>query len=246
MLKIAKKSFINTRILSFTYLTFLIFSLYYCIKIIRESRDDILFCNSRLLYFSMFAFVLFTFIAFEFCSKCKNNGVEECLLSTKSGYVYFLKSQVIFLIKLAVIFNFIMLIFNIVLCMQNEIYNSKFIVEMLLGVLLNYFLIPVMGICFGVFFALFSKRLIAYLLLVLITLLSSPFMNDIALLIYESTEVNVFPAFKMLDFFTPSLNWTPVYAFGHTILPYRWATVGFWCLLLIGLSIYKVLCFDYE
>lgn len=84
-----------------------------------------------------------------------------------------------------------------------------------------------------------AKRLNAYLLLVFFTLLCSPLANSLGNILSEF-GVNIYPFLKTFDLFPPALNWRPVAAFGHSVLPYRWELVGFWTLLIIGLLFWKM------
>ena len=53
-------------------------------------------------------------------------------------------------------------------------------------------------------------------------------------MVYEfsrNVSINIFPLLRLFDIFPPALNYRPVYAFGQSVLPYRWLTALFWLLL---------------
>lgn len=237
--KATNKIFRRSIILLVPYVLFLIFTV--CYGIHNTKRGHYLALEGCLIQMSLFAFILFAFLAFEFFSKCRNCHMEEGLICTGKGYKKFLAVQFVFFTILISVFTLLMIVFEVLLCIVNNAMNEKLIIQVLAGALLNYFLIPVMGACFGLFFSLIAKRLNAYLMLVLICLISSPMFNDIGLLIYaEGNGIDITPFFNLFDFFTPDLTWRPVYALGHSILPYRWITVFFWCFFLIALSLCKM------
>lgn len=65
-------------------------------------------------------------------------------------------------------------------------------------------------------------------------LLGSPLSNYLGEMLYEfsrNVSINIFPLLRLFDIFPPALNYQPVYAFGQSVLPYRWLTALFWLLL---------------
>ena len=68
----------------------------------------------------------------------------------------------------------------------------------------------------------------------LFVLLGSPLSNYLGEMLYEfsrNVSINIFPLLRLFDIFPPALNYQPVYAFGQSVLPYRWLTALFWLLL---------------
>lgn len=66
--------------------------------------------------------------------------------------------------------------------------------------------------------------------LVLFTLLGSPLSNYLGEMFYSfsrDVSINIFPFLRLFDVFPPSLNYAPIFAFGQSVLPYRWLTVLF-------------------
>lgn len=86
----------------------------------------------------------------------------------------------------------------------------------------------------GMSASLLFRRINGCLGLVLFVLLGSPLSNYLGEMVYEfsrNVSINIFPLLRLFDIFPPALNYQPVYAFGQSVLPYRWLTALFWLLL---------------
>lgn len=238
----AKKLFKNSWLLMLVYSAFMLFTVIYCGKWVVHfvlEGASVFSDETMLLPFSMYAFVMFAFLAFEYCSRCKSCSLEECLQCTKNGYSRFLLAQLKLLTLLICVFTAFMFIAYAVLYISNGVFTFRYTVQILLGILLNYFLVPFTGAAIGMFLSIFSKRLFSYLLLVFITLLGSPLILGMDVMVYETSHIDISGFFRLFSFFTPSLNWRVICQYGHSILPHRWALCLFWCLLLFGISLYK-------
>lgn len=86
----------------------------------------------------------------------------------------------------------------------------------------------------GMSASLLFRRINGCLGLVLFVLLGSPLSNYLGEMLYNfsrNVSINIFPLLRLFDIFPPALNYRPVYAFGQSVLPYRWLTALFWLLL---------------
>ncbi|MDE6385029.1 MAG: hypothetical protein K2L36_02655, partial [Eubacterium sp.] len=222
------------------YVIFIGFTLEYSVKLLIRS-SDILMADKALGSFSVYCFVFFTYLSFEFCRKCKKDNIEECLQSISGGYKQVLKSQLLLLNNLILIFTAIILILQFAQYIKiGYSFNFMYIIYLFLKVVLYYYLVPITGAFFGLTFALTSNRLNSYLMLVLITLFGTPFFREILDMVYDTAEINLFPIFQIFDIFPHDLTWTPNYAFDMSILPNIWISCISWCLLLFVISFYKL------
>ncbi len=192
------------------------------------------------LYFSIVAFVLFAFVAYEFCCYGRRYNLTECLRSVPGGRYRLVTAQGLVLFLAVLVFWGIVLLWNLMLCIKFQVWQADYLIQTFWGTVLNDILIPCCGILIGMTLAQLANRLNAYLLLVLFVLLSSPIADMLCTLPYEMAGLNLFPIVRMFQLFPPALNWTPVYAFGHSVLPYRWAAVAFWILLMLGILSVKL------
>ncbi len=136
---------------------------------------------------------------------------------------------------LVLIFAIFMSIWLVLLYARYRVQETEIVFHLLLNVLLNFCLIPCFGILLGMTLSLLVKRLNAYLVLVLFTLLGSPVGDGFGYVTYDSLGINLYPFLNFFSLFPPNLNWSPEEAFGLSVLPYRWEIIGFWALLLSGL-----------
>ena len=109
-------------------------------------------------------------------------------------------------------------------------WHGKFIIQTVLNMLLSHFFVPCCAAAMGMSASLLFRRINGCLGLVLFVLLGSPLSNYLGEMLYEFS-INIFPLLRLFDIFPPALNYQPVYAFGQSVLPYRWLTALFWLLL---------------
>lgn len=192
------------------------------------------------LYFSIAAFALFAFVAYEFCCYGRRYSLTESLRSIPGGPCRLIAAQGAVLFLAALIFWGVMFLWNLALCIKLQVWHVDYLLEMFAGTVLNDLLIPCCGILIGIALSQLANRLNAYLLLVVFVLLASPVANALCVLPYETAGLNLFPLVRLFELFPPSLSWRPVYAFGHPILPYRWLAAAFWCLLALGILSVKL------
>lgn len=96
------------------------------------------------------------------------------------------------------------------------------------------FFLPCCAAAMGMSASLLFHRINGCLGLVLFTLLGSPLSNYLGEMFYSfsrDVSINIFPFLRLFDVFPPSLNYAPIFAFGQSVLPYRWLTVLFWFML---------------
>ncbi|NLA73422.1 MAG: hypothetical protein GX848_06300 [Clostridiales bacterium] len=78
-----------------------------------------------------------------------------------------------------------------------------------------------------------KKRMTGYALIIFICLLTSPVLTVIGTQLHSDAGVNIFKIVDLFDFMPPLLNWTPIYSFGYSVLPYRFFKTGFFAFLAI-------------
>lgn len=234
--------FFRAKVLSILYGAFLLASaccaVYNIVGI--EQMTGILGAFHLPFSFSIFAFVLFAFVSYEFFYITKRFQLDESLRSTQNGCRRLLAAQGVWMLLLVLIFSLLMLAWCLALCVRYQVWKAEFIPHLLLNVLLNFCLIPCCGVWIGMSLALSVKRLNAFLILVLFTLLGSPLANGLGYVALESLRLDLYPFLSLFDLFPPNLTWKPVPAFGLSILPYRWALAGFWSLLPLSVVCWKL------
>lgn len=234
--KSALKILLRSKLILAVYTVFTVFFIY---KAIDFHTPDIIHYEGNLLQFSVYAFAIFAFLGFEYCVKCKKSNMDECLKAMKNGFFKWSTAELKCMLIPISAFAGVALCIHLIVFFTGETVFFSYLPRLLADLLLNYFLLPLTGAVFGLFFANFTNRLIAYLLLVLITLLGSPLITGIDAMIYEITKIDLSYFFRLFEFFEPDLTWTPVYAWGNSLVPQRWCILLFWIFLLGAVIFYK-------
>ena len=189
------------------------------------------------LKFSLASFVVFSFLSFEMSYKLRRYKLDECMDTvTHAKRKIFLAQGIVFAV---VIFAFF-IVFNIwwlisfIKYRNFNCWHGKFIIQTVLNMLLSHFFLPCCAAAMGMSASLLFHRINGCLGLVLFTLLGSPLSNYLGEMFYSfsrDVSINIFPFLRLFDVFPPSLNYAPIFAFGQSVLPYRWLTVLFWFML---------------
>lgn len=189
------------------------------------------------LKFSLASFAVFSFLAFEMSYKLRRYKLDECMNTVAHAKrKIFLAQGVIFVVIILIFFAFFN-IWSLLLFVKYRNFNcwhGKFIIQTVLNMLLSHFFVPCCAATMGMSASLLFRRINGCLGLVLFVLLGSPLSNYLGEMLYEfsrNVSINIFPLLRLFDIFPPALNYQPVYAFGQSVLPYRWLTALFWLLL---------------
>lgn len=189
------------------------------------------------LKFSLASFAVFSFLAFEMSYKLRRYKLDECMNTVAHAKrKIFLAQGVIFVVIILIFFAFFN-IWSLLLFIKYRNFNcwhGKFIIQTVLNMLLSHFFVPCCAAAMGMSASLLFRRINGCLGLVLFVLLGSPLSNYLGEMLYEfsrNVSINIFPLLRLFDIFPPALNYQPVYAFGQSVLPYRWLTALFWLLL---------------
>ena len=189
------------------------------------------------LKFSLASFAVFSFLSFEMSYKLRRYKLDECMNTVAHAKrKIFLAQGVIFVVIILIFFAFFN-IWSLLLFVKYRNFNcwhGKFIIQTVLNMLLSHFFVPCCAAAMGMSASLLFRRINGCLGLVLFVLLGSPLSNYLGEMVYEfsrNVSINIFPLLRLFDIFPPALNYRPVYAFGQSVLPYRWLTALFWLLL---------------
>lgn len=234
--KSALKILLRSKLILAVYTVFTVFFIY---KAIDFYTPDIIHYEGNLLQFSVYAFAIFAFLGFEYCVKCKKSNMDECLKAMKNGFFKWSTAELKCMLIPISAFAGVALCIHLIVFFTGETAFFSYLPRLLADLLLNYFLLPLTGAVFGLFFANFTNRLIAYLLLVLITLLGSPLITGIDAMIYDITKIDLSYFFRLFEFFEPDLTWRSIYAWGNSLVPQRWCILLFWIFLLGTVMFYK-------
>ncbi len=197
---------------------------------------------SDILYISIFCTVFFLFFSYILFSKIKKSNLEEVFTATKNGYVKLALSFFSLICILIFIVFLIAFIYNIVYP-NVDLNDYDYLFHITGSIFVYLFIVPLTGALIGACFAFLFKPLSAYLVMVLFVFLSSPLASMIAFTVSEATgyKVNISPVFDIFNLYPLNIDYSPIYGFGISLLPYKIEAILFWlfgvkAVILIKLS----------
>ena len=181
---------------------------------------------------SLVYFVFFAFISYEFGRMDFSVGFEECCSAIKYGRVEAIEARILVMIFLAMpclIINLLIYIIAGIVCSA----GAAAIFHVLAHIVINFFVVPLIGTLLGAVLAIYAKRGVAYIVLLVITFFSSPAVNGFCADLYYSTGISANRWLRVFPFMTPSsFFYTPNIAYGYSLRPYRLFAFLMWILVL--------------
>ena len=229
------KQFYKNKILIVSSLAFLIvsissiiFGIIACYQKNEEPLDYLL----QSLNVSIFVYIYFLFVSNEYLYKIKQCDLEETLKCIGNGYYAYYLISFTFLISLALLYTIILVAINTIIYGVLEVNNIAYFWHIINNISINIFWISVVAILFGGVLSFIKIRVISYISMLFIVLMSSPLFELIASGVYTGTNINVYPIYDFFNIFPPLLEWTPIDTFGYSLLQYRVELIAFWILIL--------------
>ncbi len=187
---------------------------------------------------SIISFVFFLLLSYEFCYRVYADGVYETIKCTKKEQapVSICNFAVLFFFNL--IYSLVILLYNYIGCLAVGFYDSRYFVHILVNILVNFLLTNTFAILFGQAVSFFRNRVAAYLCIIVYMVLASVIGYNVVVNISLATDVNFVTFIELFSIFPPNLDWTPMYAMGYSVLPYRIFLLLAWALV----SLTVVLC----
>ena len=187
---------------------------------------------------SLIYFVFFAFISYEFGRMDFSVGFEECCSAIKYGRVEAIEARILVMIFLAMpclIINLLIYIIAGIVCSA----GAAAIFHVLAHIVINFFVVPLIGTLLGAVLAIYAKRGVAYIVLLVITFFSSPAVNGFCADLYYSTGISANRWLRVFPFMTPSsFFYTPNIAYGYSLRPYRLFAFLMWILVLCALLLF--------
>ena len=187
---------------------------------------------------SLVYFVFFAFISYEFGRMDFSVGFEECCSAIKYGRVEAIEARILVMIFLAMpclIINLLIYIIVGIVCSA----GAAAIFHVLAHIVINFFVVPLIGTLLGAVLAIYAKRGVAYIVLLVITFFSSPAVNGFCADLYYSTGISANRWLRVFPFMTPSsFFYTPNIAYGYSLRPYRLFAFLMWILVLCALLLF--------
>ena len=238
------KRFFSSKLLVLSMLAFIVISVGY---IISEFNKDISFNDTLFPYIfalwttnkiSVYSFACFTFISFEFASKLYSSKLHETMLCTPKQLKPFCISNICVLTLWNVFYCLVLLVYNCYAFLSLHEFDKVYLIHIFINIAVNFFLVNTFAICFGQAVTFFKKKIYSYLFILAFMIAVSPIGNELTYTVFMITEsfFNPYKIYNFFDIFTPNLDFTPTFAMGFSVLPYRIYLLLFWIFLMIAIT----------
>lgn len=177
---------------------------------------------------SMFFFVFFTFISYEYLVKSKNINLLECISILNKGTLKVYFSKLIVLIAIILIMTLNIFAYNFAVYIVMKVHSISYLLHIFLNNLLNIFLVSILAICIGSTISLYFKRFSAYAIMILSVILISPISEMIPYILYMGYHIDIYFLREPFNILPPNLSWKSDYLYGLSLEPYRWNLIFFW------------------
>ena len=196
---------------------------------------------SQSLMIANFVFIIFVFISYEYFYVVRKSDLIEVLKSTKLGVVKLYLCQFLVLLMLNIIVTLSYSIYNVAIYFYYGFGRTDFLTHILLNMLLNFFILQIVGTLVGWVLASLFKRLIAYMISIFFLFLSSRIFEEMAFDFLYLLGINLYPIYDFLNFSEPSLGWSTNFHFGFSVLPDRFWLMFAWITMLLSIIVFKLI-----
>lgn len=126
-------------------------------------------------------------------------------------------------------------------CRSNYWACRSGVFQILIHLILNLAILPTVGILFGAVLACGAKRGSAYIIISVVTLLSTPLVGAWCVTIYKATGFSASVLTRLFPFMTPSIMLiSPDLAYGYSLRPYRIFAYAVWILVLCAVLFFYI------
>lgn len=238
------KEFKKNTVLIIAYIIYLLLALVvtaYGFIFMLDGRSSTFFLDGvqLILLASLLHFVFYSLVSYEFCRSDCAVGFDECACAMEAGKSRLLAGKLLVLISLTLP----ILVLNIITTAVGTViaHAGMAFFQVLLHILLNLLILPAVGILFGAVLAYGAKRGIAYIIIAVVTLLSTPLAGDWCVTIYKATGFSASVLTRLFPFMTPSTMLTSSnLAYGYSLRPYRIFAYAVWILVLCAVLFFYI------
>ena len=238
------KEFKKNTVLIIAYIIYLLLALVvtaYGFIFMLDGRSSTFFLDGvqLILLASLLHFVFYSLVSYKFCRSDCAVGFDECACAMEAGKSRLLAGKLLVLISLTLP----ILVLNIITTAVGTViaHAGMAFFQVLLHILLNLLILPAVGVLFGAVLAYGAKRGIAYIIIAVVTLLSTPLAGDWCVTIYKATGFSASVLTRLFPFMTPSTMLTSSnLAYGYSLRPYRIFAYAVWILVLCAVLFFYI------
>ena len=238
------REFKSNLILKIIYIIYVLLSaavaIFALLEMIIEAPFEAFFGGIQfILILSPLHLVFYSLVSYEFCCSDRAVGFDECASAMETGKSQLILGKIFVLMSLAVPVLIISIAATIVGAIIGHVGAAFF--QILIHLILNLAILPTVGILFGAVLAYGAKRGIAYIIIAVVTLLSTPLAGDWCVTIYKATGFSASVLTRLFPFMTPStMLISSDLAYGYSLRPYRIFAYAVWILVLCAVLFFYI------
>ena len=241
------KVFAQAKILIGTAMLTFLFSGIYVFRVYGITDETAVVAQlEQALELSFYLFIVAMFVSYEYIRKFRVTGIAETQVATKHG-----KNRCHFLCAFGVLTMWALLVTVFLIgCViysysfyKIEDPHGEYIWHIIWNLFVNIFLIMELGMLIGSLLSGIRWRIIAYLLMIGVSYLVSPYPEQMADQICRSVKAGKTSIYAFVEAcnIMPLVHtgFAPSFSFGESILPYRIALILFWIMIVVTLLIFS-------
>ena len=238
------REFKSNLILKIIYIIYVLLSaavaIFALLEMIIEAPFEAFFGGIQfVLLLSLLHLVFYSLVSYEFCCSDRAVGFDECARAMETGKSQLILGKIFVLMSLAVPVLIISIAATIVGAIIGHVGAAFF--QILIHLILNLAILPTVGILFGAVLACGAKRGAAYIIIAVVTLLSTPLAGDWCVTIYKATGFSASVLTRLFPFMTPStMLISSDLAYGYSLRPYRIFAYAVWILVLCAVLFFYI------
>lgn len=240
--KSAIKALYRSKVLLIALLLLSGFAIYQTQSVYRNPIASVPLGNAMTL--SIYLFIIMMLVSYEYIKKFYNSGVEETILVTNKGKK---RRDVKACFCLMTAFSFFLSLIILIIVLKEYLFykiedpNNEYKLHIAECILLHIFIVMELAILIGIALAKLKKRILTYLIMTFIILLSCPFATNMASLVMMSCTEKGWGAgevaFKIISNFYLfprfDIKALPDISFGESLFADRFFIIFCWIFLFL-------------
>lgn len=174
-------------------------------------------------------FIFFMFIAYELFVNVRRVHLEETIHTIRNGKLSTNINQLCFLIVPIFIITLVISAYNVGTYLFFNINHMPYLVHIIKSIVLNITVPSIIGSLIGALLAFRIKRIMAYLIMIIVSFIISPAFENVVSIFRVSDIYDFWDFFRVLS---PNLDWEADALYGMSIEMCRWNLAYFWISIL--------------
>lgn len=232
-MSVSIKNFFRSIIYVLVYAILLVLTNVYLVRL-SNTMNSLAEFHLSTLKLGIVGYIVFCLLGYEYVRLPKSCDLKEIIDSIPESNLKLFISQNAVLLMLLLLWSGNVASWIAVMYFRFQAMYPAFFINASLSILIDLFFPGVIAVLLGSFLALTVKREVAYCIIIISALLSSPVPSKI----FADEAILGYPILAILDFFAilaPNTDWVADAGYGVSIEPYRWFLAAFWFFFLLAI-----------